>query len=275
MTSAAEAERFKELYDVERHIDGDRQGVLGRGPLSGVRRVAGGGPRAQGICPRTARVCAGRVEPTPRCSRVLRVLLRGKRHRASENNVFSSAIYSGFATEMFGRTIPGNGGRGAPALSGAHPEPSFSPKRIPVVDRRIGITLVDEAMGALEQNGRAALQCRAVLPDPAADDHRQLGLTRQEALDFREGAEGGGMRAMSDAERQAAVGQHERTTAMLRRIIEDRQPTPPMTSSACWCKARSRRAASATSSPMRRSTGFLDSSSPPGQVRPGASSVSS
>ena len=51
-----------------------------------------------------------------------------------------------------------------------------------------------------------------------------FGLTREEALDFREGAEGG---PMSRPRIFAAVAERrERSTAMLRRVIEDRRADP-------------------------------------------------
>jgi cytochrome P450 len=53
-----------------------------------------------------------------------------------------------------------------------------------------------------------------------------FGLSREEALDFREGAEGAGMRPGSAADLEAREVRQQRTTAMLRRVIEDRRVRP-------------------------------------------------
>jgi cytochrome P450 len=135
-------------------------------------------------------------------------------------------VYSGLVTQMFGgRTIlemVGDEHRRYRALA----QPAFSPKRAQWwIDNWIG-ALVEEAISALEHNGRAELNAELCSRVPLQTITSSFGLTRQEALDFREGAEGGGMPAMDESAHDAMLTRHERTTAMLRRVIEDRRAQP-------------------------------------------------
>jgi cytochrome P450 len=142
-----------------------------------------------------------------------------------ENEVFSSSVYAGTTTQMFGaRTILEMGGqehRRYRALA----QPAFSPKRAQWwTDQWIG-ALVDEAISAFEHNGQAELNAELCSRIPLQTITSSFGLTRQEALDFREGTEGGGMQA-SSTDREAMPERRERTTEMLRRVIEDRRAHP-------------------------------------------------
>ena len=101
-------------------------------------------------------------------------------------------------------------------------QPAFSPKRSQWwIDRWIG-SLVDEAVSAFEGRGHAELNAELCARIPLQTITSSFGLTREEALDFREGAGEGGMTADMD-ERMARF---ERTTAMLERVIEDRRAHP-------------------------------------------------
>ena len=128
MASAAEAERFKELYDVERHDMATDCGVLVEDPY----------PRSPTCSPR--RPCttvpsvscwATNPAPWPDAS-TLPCTPRSRTRRTTpvrENQVFSSTFYAGLVTQIFGaRTILEMVGAEhrryrAPA------EPAFSPKR--------------------------------------------------------------------------------------------------------------------------------------------------
>jgi cytochrome P450 len=226
MTSAAEAERFKELYDVERHVMATDGGVLVEDPYpafaelraeapvhkASVRELLGyplGGLSRHGDAPVFS---AFSYEAND-------IVLR-------ENQVFSSAVYSGLVTQLFGgRTILEMGGdehRRYRALA----QPAFSPKRATWWTDNWIAGLVDEAISALEHNGQAELNAELCSRIPLQTITSSFGLSRQEALDFREGAETTGMRAMGDGDRQAMLERHEMTTTMLRRVIEDRRAHP-------------------------------------------------
>ena len=103
--------------------------------------------------------------------------------------VFSSTFYAGLTTAMFGKTILEMVGDEHRRYRGAV-QPAFSPKRAQWwIDQWI-TTLVDEAISAIEHDGERRAQHRALRPHPAPDHHRQLRPHRDEAFEFREGAEG-------------------------------------------------------------------------------------
>src|SRR5262249_26638379 len=137
-----------------------------------------------------------------------------------ENMVFSSTFYAGMATQMFGRSIlemVGDEQRRYRALV----QPAFTPKRSQWwIDRWIA-SLVDEAVSAFEGRGHAELNAELCSRIPLQTITSSFGLTREEALDFREGASEG-MTVEAD-ERRARF---ERATAMLRRVIDERRTRP-------------------------------------------------
>ena len=106
-----------------------------------------------------------------------------------ENQVFSSTFYAGLTTLMFGKTIlemVGDEHRRYRALV----QPAFTPKRAQWwIDQWI-TTLVDEAISAFEHDGRAELNTDLCARIPLQTITASFGLTREEAFEFREGAEG-------------------------------------------------------------------------------------
>jgi cytochrome P450 len=101
-------------------------------------------------------------------------------------------------------------------------QPAFSPKRSQWwIDQWIA-ALVDEAVSAFEHDGRAELNAELCSRIPLNTITASFGLTREEALDFREGAgEGGGMTNVDER-----MARFEKTTAMLRRVIDERRAHP-------------------------------------------------
>jgi cytochrome P450 len=226
MTSGAEAQRFSALYDVERHVRATDGGILVEDPYPAFAELLDEAPVHKTSIRELLGFPAGgigRLLDAPVYSafsyEANDIVLR-------ENQVFSSAVYAGLVTQMFGgRTIlemVGDEHRRYRALA----QPAFSPKRAQWwIDNWIG-ALVDEAISALEHNGRAELNAELCSRIPLQTITSSFGLTRQEALDFREGAEGGGMQEMDDNAQEARLTRQERTTAMLRRVIEDRRARP-------------------------------------------------
>src|SRR5215203_1542354 len=148
-------DRFKQLYDVERHVMATDGGILVEDPYpafadllaqapvheGSVRELLGYGRRAS-IRPDAPTFSAFSYEAN---DRVLR-----------ENEVFSSTYYAGYTTLLFGRSIlemVGDEHRRNRALV----QPAFSPRRAQWwIDKWIG-TLVDEAVSAFEGRGHAEL----------------------------------------------------------------------------------------------------------------------
>jgi cytochrome P450 len=216
-TSTDEAERFRTLYDVERHVMATDGGILVEDPYPAFALLRAQSPVHKGSVRELLGYQAGgliRRQGAPVYSafsyEANDIVLR-------ENLVFSSTVYAGSVTQMFGsRTIlemVGDEHRRYRALA----QPAFSPKRIQWwTDNWIG-RLVDEAISAFEGNGRAELNAELCSRIPLQTITSSFGLSREEALEFREGAEGGGM---------GGGASYERSGAVLRRVIEDRRAHP-------------------------------------------------
>jgi cytochrome P450 len=216
-TSTDEAERFRTLYDVERHVMATDGGILVEDPYPAFVLLRAQSPVHKGSVRELLGYQAGgliRRQGAPVYSafsyEANDIVLR-------ENLVFSSTVYAGSVTQMFGsRTIlemVGDEHRRYRALA----QPAFSPNRMQWwTDNWIG-RLVDQAISAFEGNGRAELNAELCSRIPLQTITSSFGLTREEALEFREGAEGGGM---------AGGASYERSGAVLRRVIEDRRAHP-------------------------------------------------
>ena len=225
MTSAAEAERFKVLYDVERHVMATDDGILVEDPYPAFAELQAEAPVHRGSVrellgyPPGVRYQRGGPVFSAFSYEANDIVLR-------DNEVFSSTVYSGSVTQLFGsRTIlemVGNEHRRYRALA----QPAFSPKRAQWwIDKWIA-ALVDQAISAFAQEGSAELNAELCSRIPLQTITSSFGLSAEEALDFREGAEGAGMRAVGETDRGVMAERHARTTEMLRRVIEDRRAHP-------------------------------------------------
>lgn len=226
MTSAAEAERFKALYDVERHVMATDGGVLVEDPYPAFAELQAKAPVHKGSVRELLGYPLGGLSQRGDAPVFSAFSYEANDTVLRENQVFSSTVYSGLVTQLFGgRTILEMGGdehRRYRALA----QPAFSPKRAQWWTDKWISALVDEAISAFEPNGQAELNAELCSRIPIQTITSSFGLTRQEALDFREGTEGTGMRAMSDPDREAMLERHTVTTAMLHRVIEDRRAHP-------------------------------------------------
>ncbi|HLG66956.1 MAG TPA: cytochrome P450 [Acidimicrobiales bacterium] len=223
MTSKADAERFRVLYDVERHVMATDGGILVEDPYPAFAELRARAPVHRGSVRELLGYPPGGLSLRGDAPVYSAFSFEANDIVLRENQVFSSAYYSGSVTPLFGaRTIlemVGEEHRRYRALV----QPAFSPKRAQWwIDKWIA-SLVDEAIGAFERHGRAELNAELCSRIPLQTITSSFGLSRQEALDFRQDAEGGGM---GGADPAAARERHERATAMLRRVIEDRRARP-------------------------------------------------
>jgi cytochrome P450 len=223
MTSASERERFADLYDVERHVMATDGGILVEDPYPAFAALLEQAPVHEGSVRELLGYPRGGLSLLRDGPTFTAMSYEANDRVLRENEVFSSTFYAGLTTAMFGRSIlemVGEEHRRHRALV----QGAFSPKRAEWwIDRWI-TTLVDEAISAIEDAGSAELNAELCARIPLQTITASFGLTRQEAFDFREGAEGGSMQANADP--VAAAARHERTTAMLRRVIEDRREHP-------------------------------------------------
>jgi cytochrome P450 len=223
MTS--DAERFKQLYDVERHVMATDGGILVEDPYPAFAELLAKAPVHEGSVRELLGYGAGGLGVRTGAPVYSAFSFEANDIVLRENDVFSSTFYSGLTTRLFGRSIlemVGDEHRRYRALV----QPAFSPRRAQWwIDRWIA-ALVDEALGAFEHNGHAELNAELCSRIPLQTITSSFGLSQEEAFQFREGAEGTGMRPAGDADLSALAERHERTTAMLRRVIEDRRVHP-------------------------------------------------
>lgn len=225
----SEAERLKDMYDVERHVMATDGGILVEDPYPAWRDLREKSPVHKGSVRELMGYGArGGIGAALRPDAPVYCVLSFEANDTvlRDNEVFSSHIYQGGVTAMFGgRTIlemVGDEHRRYRALV----QPAFSPKRADWwIDRWIA-TLVDEAISAFEGTGTAELNAELCARIPLQTITSSFGLTREEALDFREGAEGGMARGDGEFDMEAFMERHERGTAMLKRVIEDRRAYP-------------------------------------------------
>ena len=221
---ATEAERLKVMYDVERHVVATDGGILVEDPYPAFAELRERAPVHKGSVRELLGYGRGEVRIRREAPVYSAFSFEANDIVLRENEVFSSTYYAGYTTQMFGRSIlemVGDEHRRYRALV----QPAFTPKRAQWwIDRWIA-TLVDEAVSAFERNGQAELNAELCARIPLQTITRSFGLTREEALDFREGAEGMGMRS-GDVDPEVMRARHERTTAMLHRVIEERRADP-------------------------------------------------
>lgn len=214
-----DAERFRELYDVERHVVAFDQGVLVEDPYPAFAALREEAPVHEG----SVRELLG-FDP-PHAVRGNDPVYSAFSFEANErvlreNELFSSTFYAGLVTPVFGaRTIlemVGDEHRRYRSLV----QPAFSPRRMQWwIDRWIG-SIVDEAIGAVEGTGRAELNADLCARVPLQTITASFGLTREQGLDFREDTEG------DNHDPATVAARNERATAMLRRVIEARRLEP-------------------------------------------------
>jgi cytochrome P450 len=218
----SEADRFKELYDVEQHVMAVDGGILVENPYPELAELRAKAPVHEGSTRELLGLPPGGLSLLHGDAPVYALLSFEANDRAlRENLVFSSTFYEGLTTQMFGRSIlemVGDEHRRYRALV----QPAFSPKRSQWwIDNWIA-SLVDEAVSAFEQRGDAELNAELCSRIPLQTITSSFGLTREEALDFREGAGEGGM----SANLEERMARFEKTTEMLRRVIDERRARP-------------------------------------------------
>jgi cytochrome P450 len=215
-----EADRFKDLYDVEKHVRATDGGILVEDPYPALAELRAQAPVHRGSTRDLLGFGAGGLNLRPDAPVYSALSFEANDIVLRENEVFSSTFYAGLVTQMFGRSIlemVGEEHRRYRALV----QPAFSPKRAQWwIDNWIA-ALVDEAVSAFEHRGHAELNAELCARIPLQTITSSFGLSREEALDFRERA-GDGM--ASDP--SAALARHERTTEMLQRVIEERRVNP-------------------------------------------------
>jgi cytochrome P450 len=217
----SEADRFKELYDVEKHVMAVDGGVLVEDPYPALAELRAEAAVHRGSARELIGLPPGGLNLRPEAPVYAALSFEANDRVLRENEVFSSTFYAGLTTLMFGKSIlemVGDEHRRNRALV----QPAFSPKRSQWwIDNWIA-SLVDEAVSAFEERGHAELNAELCSRIPLQTITSSFGLTREQALDFREGAgEGGNMLDPDDR-----MTRFERSTDMLKRVIDERRAEP-------------------------------------------------
>jgi cytochrome P450 len=223
--SKSHADRFRELYDVERHIMATDGGILVEDPYPVWAELRESSPVHRGtvreLMGYDSQGGLGGVHNRPVYS-AFSFLANDIAFR--DNEVFSSTFYAGMTTKTMGKSMlemVGPEHRRYRALA----QPAFTPKRAQWwIDKWIQ-WLVDEAMSGFAHRGNAELNAEYCSRIPLQTITSSFGLTRDEALDFREGAESG-MAYGAEEGADTLKDRAERTTAMLKRVIEERRAEP-------------------------------------------------
>jgi cytochrome P450 len=226
VTSTAEAERFKELYDVERHVRATDGGILVEDPYPQFAELRAQAPVHRGSIRELLGYAPGGISMRGDAPVYSAYSYEANDLILRENQTFSSTIYAGFTTRMFGRSIlemVGDEHRRNRALV----QPAFSPRRAQWwIDNWIN-SLVDEAVSAFEPVGHAELNAELCSRIPLQTITASFGLSRKEALDFREGTEGGGgMARQGPVDESELVERRQRAMQMLKTVIEARRAEP-------------------------------------------------
>lgn len=215
--SEVEAARFADLYDVEKHVAALNGGVLIEDPYPAFMELRSAAPVHKGSVAELLGVPGASVawRDAP-CYSAFSFEANDLALR--ENIIFSSTYYEGFTTRLFGRSIlemVGEEHRRYRALV----QPAFTPKRAQWwIDRWIA-GLVDEAVTAFEPFGQAELNAELCARIPLQTITSSFGLTREQALDFRE-------RVAEDRSEGRAEDTAAKTAALLADVIADRRQRP-------------------------------------------------
>jgi cytochrome P450 len=222
MTSASERERFENLYDVERHVMATDGGILVEDPYPAFAELLDAAPVHEGSVRELLGYGRGGLSLLRDGPTYTAMSYEANDTVLRENLVFSSTFYAGLTTALFGKSIlemVGDEHRRNRALV----QPAFTPKRAQWwIDQWI-TTLVDEAISAFEDQGYAELNTDLCARIPLQTITASFGLSRDEAFEFREGAEAVPGRGVDP---DAVAARHARTTEMLRRVIDDRRAHP-------------------------------------------------
>lgn len=220
MTASDYDERLRVLYDVERHVRETDGGILVEDPYPALAELRAQAPVHQGSVRELLGYSPGRARGNEAAQVFSALSYEANNAVLRDNETFSSGVYAGFVTELFGgRTILEMGGtehRQQRALV----QSAFTPKRAEWWIQRWIAQITDDAVSSFEGAGRAELNSELCSRIPLHTITSSFGLTAEEALDFREGAEG------RDLDEQQMATRQGRTEAMLRRVIAERRSAP-------------------------------------------------
>ena len=181
-----EADRFRELYDVEKYVMAVDGGVLVEDPYPALAELRAEAPVHRGSVRELLGFGPGGLNLRPEAPVYAALSFEANDIALRDNEVFSSTFYAGLTTMMFGRSIlemVGDEHRRHRALV----QPAFSPKRSQWwIDQWIA-SIVDDAVSAFETRGYAELNAELCARVPLSTITSSFGLTREEALDFRAG----------------------------------------------------------------------------------------
>ena len=220
----SEADRFKELYDVEKHVMAVDGGVLVEDPYPALAELRAQAPVHEGSARELIGLPPGGLSGLPRRPGVLRALLRGQRPRAPRERALLLHLLRRPHHLDVRQEHPRDGGRRAPAQPGAGAAGVLA-EAVAVVDRQLDRDrLVDEAV--------SRVRGRAVAPSStpsSARGSRCRPSRRASVSPARRRSTSARARARTPPWHRIPMRwstRHERTTEMLRRVIDERREHP-------------------------------------------------
>jgi len=219
MTQTRDAERARELYDVERYVRALNGGVLVEDPYPDFARLREASAVHHGSVNELLGVPGGQ-SMRPSAQHFSAWSYEANAIALKDNEVFSSSYYEGGATKMFGRSIlemTGSEHRRYRALV----QPSFVPRRASWWIEKWIEPLVEERISDIETETSAELNIDLCSRIPLHTITASFGMSREDAWQFRESLGGG-----AAADPAAAARRTEIAGALLKSVIEARRIEP-------------------------------------------------
>ena len=218
----SEADRFKELYDVEKHVMAVDGGVLVEDPYPALAELRAEAPVHKGSVRDILGFGAGGLNLRPDAPVYSALSFEANDIALRENDVFSSTFYAGLTTMMFGAASR-DGRRRAPPQPGARAAGVLA-EAVAVVDRPVD-RIAGRRGGVGLRDARAAeLNAELCARIPIQTITSSFGLSREEALDFRAGA-GEAMAGIRDRRWPPTSGRRPCSAASSRRAAPSRRTT--------------------------------------------------
>ena len=217
----SEADRFKELYDVEKHVMAVDGGVLVEDPYPALAELRAESPVHQGSVRDLLGFGPGGLNLRPDAPVYSALSFEANDIALRQNDVFSSTFYAGLTTHDVRPQHSRDGRRRAPPQPGTRAAGVLA-EAVAVVDRPVDrIARRRGGVGLRDTRARGA-ECRALRPHPHARRSRRASASRARRRSTSAPAPAKEWLGIPTS----LMAAHERTTAMLRRVIEARRADP-------------------------------------------------
>ena len=172
-TMQTEADRFKELYDVEKHVMAVDGGVLVEDPYPALAELRAESPVHRGSVRELLGFGPGGLNLRPEAPVYSALSFEANDIALRQNEVFSSTFYAGLTTHDVRPQHSRDGRRRAPPPPGARAAGVLA-EAVAVVDRPVDRLDRRRSGVGLRDPGARGAECRALRAHPVVDDHVEL-----------------------------------------------------------------------------------------------------